>query len=171
MIRQLTVGSVAMMAVAGLVVTPEANASSITAGPCSSQARVDTSTIEDQTYVLCSTDPGRGEMSKQLWMTVDGAQVYKDLSTAPRKGITAGLATPSTGSVAIAASAADQCVVFLTVDAGATWEETLTVDDAAPASDLVFTDAQHGSVRCGWDTTAVTYRTSNGGHTWAVGIG
>ncbi|WP_148256682.1 WD40/YVTN/BNR-like repeat-containing protein [Kribbella flavida] len=99
-------------------------------------------------------------------MSTDQGANYELQGPAPQKGITSGFAVPSEQTVAVSASAADQCVVYLTFDGGANWEETLTVTDGAPASNLTFTDANHGSVTCGWDENAMTYYTEDAGRTW-----
>lgn len=155
------------LATTTLTAVPATAAAKVTAAtPCPEGARIDQGTSPERTYILCSYDPQQGRMDKDLWSTVDG-QTFKAHGPAPEKAITAGFAVASDSTLAIAGSAADQCVVHMTFNGGDSWQETLTVTDGAPASELTFTDAQHGSVVCGWEKP-VTYRTSDGGRTWVA---
>ncbi|MFK4086822.1 WD40/YVTN/BNR-like repeat-containing protein [Kribbella sp. NPDC020789] len=152
---------------AALVAVPSAANAQVAAGnPCAEGARVDSAQSPVRTWVLCSTNPGRGAMDKELWSTVDGVN-FKEHGFAPRKAITAGFAAGSDSLLAIAGSAADQCVVFVSANGGDTWDERLTVTDGAPAANLQFTDATHGSVTCGFEKP-VTYVTVDAGRTWTA---
>jgi photosystem II stability/assembly factor-like uncharacterized protein len=117
-------------------------------------------------FALCSHDPGRGFMAKDLERAEpDGS--FSFVSTAPPVGITTGFDAASRSTVAAAAVGAGAAFVHRGTAGGTTWD-TPFVGDEQPVFDLAFTDSRHGTMVLGgpgWPN-AVVYRTTDAGATW-----
>lgn len=122
----------------------------------------------DEQYALCSFDPGRGHMSKELMVSADG-RTFTHAGTAPDLGITSDLAVAGPGTIAVGATGGDAGMVHLSVDGGATWRTTLMEPDRGPVQDLAFQDEMHGVLVTGYPTlgTSAVYRTEDGGRSWS----
>ncbi|GAA4579398.1 hypothetical protein GCM10023176_57010 [Micromonospora coerulea] len=127
------------------------------------------STKPDDVEGMCSFNPERGYMAKQLVESAGGAAPVV-LGQAPNTGITTGFATASGGTTVVAGVGAGASWLHASFDNGATWETPLAIPDVQlPMLDLDFQDATHGVVVWGgpaWSGAAV-YRTTDGGHTWS----
>ena len=132
---------------------------------CPALSRVDTGSAGANTYTLCSYDPGFGKMAKDLYLSVSGGPDTL-VGSAPHEGITTGFAVPAATTVVYAAAntGADECQVQASFDGGVTW--TKTHSSQGGPQDLVFTDADHGSVSCFTTTGVEDFITEDGGLTW-----
>jgi photosystem II stability/assembly factor-like uncharacterized protein len=123
-------------------------------------------------FALCSFNPGRGFMSKDVLKSVSGGP-FALVGQAPDSGITTDFAVASPARIAIAAVGVGAAWLHLGTQGGAVWETPFVLDEP-PFSDLAFTDERNGVLVWGgplWDQAAV-YRTTDGGTTWtAVGFG
>jgi hypothetical protein len=135
--------------------------------PCTAEAQPRLGLARDRTlFALCSHDPGRGFMAKDLERAEpDGS--FSHVSTAPPAGISTGFDAASRSTVAIAAVGAGAAFIHRGTDRGTTWA-TPFVGDEVPLFDLGFTDATHGTLVSGgpgWGSAAV-FRTTDGAATW-----
>lgn len=123
---------------------------------------------DDHQYALCSQNPGRGAMDKELQLSTDGITFAPVGTLPPRSGITSDFAVASEDTVAIGATGGDAGIVYMTFDGGQTWETTLFEPDRGPVWDLEFQDQDHGVLVTGYPTlgTSAVYLTSDGGHSW-----
>lgn len=123
---------------------------------------------EAHQYVLCSENPGRGRMAKELRVSGGDGSFDPVGTTPPDQGLTSDFATAGAGVVAIGATGGDAGIVHMTFDRGQTWETTLFAEDTGPVQDLAFQDPDHGVLVAGYASvgTSVVFRTEDGGHTW-----
>jgi hypothetical protein len=123
----------------------------------------------DDVEAMCSFDPYRGYMTKQLVEAADGGAPVV-LGQGPIAGITTGFATTSAGTAVVAGVGAGATWLHASFDNGATWETPLVIPDVQlPMLDVSFQDATHGVAVWGgpkWSAAEV-YRTTDGGHTWS----
>lgn len=119
-------------------------------------------------YALCSENPGRGAMDKELFLSTDGVTFASVGTLPPRDGITSDFAVADQDTVAIGATGGDAGIVHMTFDGGQTWETPFFEPDTGPVWDLEFQDPDHGVLVTGYPDlgTSAVYQTSDGGHTW-----
>lgn len=119
-------------------------------------------------FALCSQNPGRGSMDKELFLSSDGVTFEPLGSLPPRAGITSDFAVADADTVAIGATGGGAGIVHMTFDGGQTWETPLVAADTGPVIDISFQDQNHGVLLTGYPGlgTSVIYRTADGGHTW-----
>jgi photosystem II stability/assembly factor-like uncharacterized protein len=137
------------------------------APPCAVEAEPNLGLARDRAlFALCSHDPGRGFMAKDLERAQpDGT--FGFVSTAPPEGITIGFDAASSATVAVAAVGAGFDFVHRGTAGGSTWDTPFVGDDL-PLYDLAFTDARHATMVAGgpgWPGATV-YRTTDAGTTW-----
>lgn len=133
--------------------------------PTSATTRLDDSGTLPLVFALCSSNPQRGHMRKQLALSMRGLP-FTFLGPAPYPGITTGFAVASPTTIAVSATGGGQSLLFMTFDGGQTWE-TVLVRSGAGFRDLDFQDARHGvTVVHAPNSAAGVYRTEDGGHTW-----
>ena len=117
-------------------------------------------------FALCSHDPGRGFMAKDLERAqADGT--FSFVGSAPPAGITTGFDAASSSTVAIAAVGAGFDFVHRGTAGGTTWDTPFVGDDL-PLYDLAFTDPRHATMVAGgpgWPSATV-YRSTDAGTTW-----
>jgi photosystem II stability/assembly factor-like uncharacterized protein len=119
-------------------------------------------------FALCSFNPGRGSMFKDVLKSVAGGP-FTLVSQAPEPGITTDFAVASPSRMAIAAVGVGAAWLHLGTQGGTVWE-TPFVTDEPPFSDLAFTSERNGVLVWGgplWGQAAV-YRTTDGGTTWTA---
>lgn len=117
-------------------------------------------------FALCSSDPGRGFMAKDL-RRVDPDGAFGSVAVAPPEGITTGFAAASGDTVAIASVGAGAAFVHRGTVGGTVWATPFTGTEV-PLFDLAFTDARHATLVSGgpgWGS-AVVYRSTDGAATW-----
>lgn len=139
------------------------------AAPCGDLATQFFDLADDEhQFALCSQNPGRGAMDKELFLSSDGVTFDSVGTLPPRTGITSDFAVANGDTVAIGATGGDAGIVHMTFDGGQTWETPLFAADTGPVLDLSFQDQDHGVLLTGYPGlgTSVIYRTSDGGHTW-----
>lgn len=137
------------------------------APPCAVDAEPALGLARDGTlFALCSHDPGRGFMAKDLERAEpDGS--FSFVSSAPPEGITTGFDAAAPSTVAIAAVGAGAAFVHRGTADGTVWD-TPFIGEEQPVYDLAFTDPRHGSMVLGgpgWPNATV-YRTTDGAATW-----
>jgi hypothetical protein len=135
--------------------------------PCTADAQPTLGLASDRAlFAMCSHDPGRGFMAKDLQRAEpDGS--FSFVSSAPEAGITTGFDAASRSTVAVAAVGAGAAFVHRGTEGGTTWD-TPFVGEETPIFDLAFTDALHGTMMWGgpgW-SGAIVYRTTDGAATW-----
>jgi photosystem II stability/assembly factor-like uncharacterized protein len=135
--------------------------------PCDANAVTRFGLARDRTlFALCSHDPGRGFMAKDLYRAEpDGSFTF--VSSAPPEGITTGFDAASRDNVAIGAVGAGAAFVHRGSAGGTAWDSPF-IGEEQPVFDLAFTDSRHGTMVLGgpgWPD-AVVYRTTDAGVTW-----
>ncbi|GAA4992775.1 sialidase family protein [Actinopolymorpha pittospori] len=148
--------------------TPDGRTWRSSTPPCQQDASTQLGeTAPGQVLALCSFNPGRGRVTKQVRTSLSGAP-FQTVGTAPDTGITTAFTASSGGTLAVGATGGDESFVHMSFDGGHTWETTLAVPERGPVFDLAFSDPQHGTLVCGYPDlhTSELYRTSDGGHTW-----
>jgi hypothetical protein len=117
-------------------------------------------------FALCSSNPGRGMMFKDLQRAQpDGTFAF--VSSGPDLGITEGFDAASSSTVAAAAVGAGAAFVHRATAGGTTWDTPFVGEESQPF-DLHFTDARHGTFVLGgpgWPVATV-YRTTDSAATW-----
>lgn len=71
-------------------------------------------------FALCSQNPGRGSMDKELYLSSDGTTFESVGTVPPHTGITSDFAVANADTVAIGATAGDAGIVHMTFDGGQT---------------------------------------------------
>lgn len=130
--------------------------------PCDVFAATRLGTVGTDRYALCSSDPGFGNMTKELRKSDGGP--FKTVSVPPREGITTGFAV-SPEAPLVAATGRDWS--FVHRGSGEKWSTPLTLG-GPPFEDLAFSDARHATfVRGGpGQEFAEVYRTDDAGLNW-----
>jgi hypothetical protein len=135
--------------------------------PCTAEQNPELTTAGTAVFGLCSYNPGRGFMLKDL-MKLDVSGRFAYVSSAPDAGITTGVAAASESTVVIAAIGAGAAWLHHSTLEASTWD-TPFVTDESPFADLAFTSSVNGVVVWGgplWGA-AKLFRTRDGGATWA----
>lgn len=135
--------------------------------PCSVDANPELSVAAGPTvFALCSSNPGRGFMTKDLLKSVSGSP-FAFVSQAPDPGFTTDFAAASPSTVAIAAIGIGAAWLHRGTQGATVWD-TPFVTDEPPFADLAFTGEHDGVLVWGgplWDVAKV-YRTHDAGATW-----
>jgi len=134
--------------------------------PCPASANPELSLAGPTVFALCSYNPGRGFMFKDL-LRSDSGGPFTLAGQAPEAGITTEFAAASASTVAIVAIGAGAAWLHRGTDGGKTWDSPLVIDEV-PFADLGFTGELTGTVVWGgplWGDARV-YRTHDGGATW-----
>lgn len=121
---------------------------------------------DEHEFALCSQNPGRGSMDKQLFAATNGVTFEPVGTLPPQAGITSDFAVADANTVAIGATGGGVGMLHMSFDGGQTWQTTLQSQDTGPVFDVDFQDAEHGVLMTGYLGTSVIYRTVDGGHTW-----
>lgn len=124
--------------------------------------------VGGRTFVMCTSEPGRGESVKQLRSAPARGPFVDDGAAPPELGITEQAATPSAGTTVISAIGGGAAFLYATFDGGGTWTNPLVVDPDRPFFDLAFTGQRVGTVVSGGPSSygASVLRTTDGGRTW-----
>lgn len=135
--------------------------------PCAVDAGPNLGLARDRAlFAMCSHDPGRGFMVKDLQRAEPGGWGF--VASAPPEGITTGFDAAAASTVAVGAVGAGAAFVHRGTAGGTAWDTPFTGDEQ-PMFDLAFTDARHGTMVLGgpgWPD-AVVYRTTDGAATWS----
>ncbi len=136
--------------------------------PCREEASTDLGlTAPGAVYALCSSNPGRGRMDKDVRQAGEGG-TFTTVGSAPATGITTDFAVSPSGTLAVGATGGDESFVHVSFDGGRSWQTTMAVPERGPVHDLAFTDDRHGTLVAGYPglRTSQLYRTDDGGRTW-----
>ncbi|MET9022764.1 hypothetical protein ABZV93_22555 [Actinopolymorpha sp. NPDC004070] len=136
--------------------------------PCRQEASTDLGLSgAGDVYALCSFNPGRGRMDKDVRLAGEGG-TFTTVGTAPATGITTGFAVSPHGTPAVGATGGDESFVHASFDGGRSWQTTMAVPERGPVYDLAFTDDLHGTLVAGYADlhTSQLFRTDDGGRTW-----
>ncbi len=123
------------------------------------------------TALGCSTDPGAGSATKNVYLSTDAGQTFQQTAAGPpRGGVSLSLAVAQQGDLVVA-SASGASFLYATFDGGASWQTVLESDTGGqPWHDLGFTTAQQGVAIEGDPTGGVPpsqlWMTRDGGHFW-----
>jgi hypothetical protein len=134
--------------------------------PCQVNANPELSLAGPTVFALCSYNPGRGSMFKDL-MRSDSGGPFTFVSQAPEPGITTDFAAASPSTVAIGAIGAGAAWLHRGTQGPAAWG-TPFIADELPLADLAFTGEQDGALVWGgplWGEAKI-YRTHDAGATW-----
>ena len=123
---------------------------------------------------MCAGGGAAGQQPKQLYLSSDGAQSWRPVSSAPLGGDTFAVAMASPSVVAVAA-ASGASWLYATFDAGRSWSTVYedTSSGGAPWRDLGFTTPAQGVVIEGLQPGTAglppnrVLMTRDGGHTWS----
>lgn len=136
--------------------------------PCTIDGNPELSLARTTVFALCSSNPGRGFMTKELLRANDSGP-FQFVGQAPDPGITTDFAAASPSTVAIAAIGAGAAWLHRCTDQ-ATVCDTPFITDELPMVDLAFTSEHNGVVLWGgplWGG-ATLYRTHDAGASWTA---
>lgn len=125
---------------------------------------------DQQQFVLCSSNPGRGRMTKVLRTGSAEDRFMTVVGQAPTAGITSDFAVTPGSAIAVGATMNSAALVHMSFDRGRTWQTTLTAFETGAVRDLSFQDDRHGVLVAGYGASgsSVVYRTTDGGHSWTA---
>ncbi|WP_434445781.1 YCF48-related protein [Lentzea sp. E54] len=133
--------------------------------PCPVEAVTRLGTVGADRYALCGSDPGFGNMTKELRRS-SGGEPFKTVGVPPREGITTGFAV-SPEAALVAATGRDWSFVHRAP--GEKWDTPLTLG-GPPFEDLAFSDARHATLVRGGpgQEFAEIHRSDDAGLTWKL---
>ena len=142
--------------------------------PCGQPSLTVAAATATDMATICTGGGAAGQQPKQLYLSSDGGQSWRPVSSGPMSGDTLGAAMASP-SVVIVAAASGASFLYGTFDAGRSWSTVYqdTSGGGAPWRDLGFTNSSQGVVVEGQLPGAAglppnrLFMTRDGGHTWA----
>lgn len=143
--------------------------------PCGQPSLTVAAATASDMATICAGGGAAGQQPKQLYLSSDGGQTWRPISSAPMSGDTLGAAMASP-SVVVVAAASGASFLYGTFDSGGTWSTVYedTSGGGSPWRDLGFTSVSQGVVveglqagRAGLPPNRLLM-TRDGGHTWAA---